>query len=730
MAFAHSLKDQPQERWHRLEDHLRSTGERARRFADEWGAGEWGYLAGLWHDLGKYAEDFQRYIGAGDPDAHIETKPGRVTHSSAGAIHAMETFDSAGLPLAFVIAGHHTGLADLHDGLKPRLDAEKDRLEAARKGGAEAFLLPAATRPLLPRHLGDGANDQRRRGSEFWIRFLFSALVDADFLDTEAFYDSGKSTARAIPVALADLKERLDGYLTELSGRAKPSPVNESRWRILKACRAASNGEPGAFSLTAPTGSGKTLAGMSFALEHAVRHHLRRVIVVLPFTSIIEQSAKTYRDAFGAEAVIEHHSNLDPATENSHNRLASENWDAPIIVTTTVQFFESVFGNRTSACRKLHNIVKSVIILDEAQAIPVGLLMPILEGLRELTENYGSTLLISTATQPAFGARESFPGLPLVREIVPSPEREFDALRRVEVEWPADLLEPTSWEALAADLSRHPCFLAIVHKRADARELAKLLPDGAIHLSASMCAAHRLEVILRVKVDLKAERPVRVVSTQLVEAGVDVDFPVVYRALAGLDALAQSAGRCNREGSLDRGRFVIFVPPTEPPRGVLRSGRDITRELLARDGSSLDPLSPSPFDEYFRKLYFVRDLDRNQIQADRESFNFKTVAANFRMIEQGGMTPVVVPFGRAPDRLARLRAMASRDALRGLQPFLVNVHERDLARLRDAGALELVGETVWALIQPFGHLYHPSFGLQVPEHFAADPSALIVSRKE
>jgi CRISPR-associated endonuclease/helicase Cas3 len=565
-------------------------------------------------------------------------------------------------------------------------------------GGAGAAILAATCKPVLPPYLSEGTRDQRKRSIEFWIRLLFSALVDADFLDTEAFYDAGKSAARSTFVSIDDLKGLLDRHLTELARKAESTRVNEARKRILAACYEAAQKDRGSFSLTAPTGAGKTLAGMAFALEHAVRHGLQRIIVVLPFTSIIEQSARTYRGVFGDEAVIEHHSNLDPDTENHLNRLASENWDAPIIVTTTVQFFESLFGNRSSACRKLHSIANSVVVLDEAQAIPTSLLLPILDGLRELTANYGATLLISTATQPAFRARDSFPGLPNVQEIVPSPQREFDALRRVTIEWPRDPSVPTSWEGLAEELSRLPCFLAIVHKRADARELARLLGGDAVHLSASMCASHRFDVIKRITAELKARRPIWVVSTQLVEAGVDVDFPVVYRALAGLDALAQSAGRCNREGSLETGRFVVFVPSTEPPRGVLRSGRDITRELLARDGISLDPLSPLPFDEYFRKLYFVRDLDKNQVQADRESFNFKTVAENFRVIEAGGMTPVVVPYADARDRIERLRREgASRHTLRRRQPFLVTVYERDFARLKDAGAVELVAETVWSL---------------------------------
>ena len=703
----------------------------ARVFGEPFGAGDWAYLAGLWHDLGKYAADFQSYIGAKSPesaDGHIETRPGRVNHSSAGAIQAMKALEgAAGLPLAFVIAGHHAGLANLQDGLKPRLQLDGPRLEAAKRGRADLAWPEGLARLELPAWLSKGSREEQKRSGEFWIRFLFSALVDADFLGTEAFYDREKGQARSSAVSLGELKARLDEHVERLSAGAGPSIVNEARRRILSDCRTAASQDPGCFSLTAPTGSGKTLSAMAFSLDHAVRFGLRRVIVVLPFTSIIEQSAKVYREVFGDETVVEHHSNLDPETEDHRNRLASENWDAPIVVTTTVQFFESLFARRTSACRKLHNVARSVVILDEAQALPVGLLHPILDGLRELATNYGTTVVISTATQPAFGTRQKFPGLPAIREVVASPSTEFEALRRVDLEWPEDVSAARSWADLAEDLSGHPSFLAIVHKRADARDLASQLGGDVIHLSASMCAAHRLEVIARIKAELKAGRPVRVVSTQLVEAGVDIDFPVVYRAIAGLDALAQSAGRCNREGRLQAGRFVVFVPPTEPPRGVLQKGRDITLELLAQEGRALDPLHPAPFEKYYRTLYMVGDLDRKRIQPDRGEFKFETVATNFQMIEEGAATPIVVPFGDAEKRLDRLRKQGPRrETMRALQPFVVAVYARDLARLRDAGASEQVGGTVLALSWPYRHLYSSTFGLVVPDKVVADPAALIV----
>ncbi len=704
MSYAHSKPDCPPERWHRLEQHLRDTAKKAREFAAPWGAGDWAYWAGMWHDLGKFSAEFQARL---DPDAHLETQPGRVDHSTAGAIHAHKTL---GPPAALAIAGHHAGLADwvsLHAG---RLKKQQ-LLDAALLGGAKNFQLQPAPKPSSPAFLaGNCAKVDKQRALELWTRFLFSALVDADRLDTEAFCEPDKPREREHGIGLRELAEMLDRHLDTFNAN---SPVNLVRREILEACRRAAELPPGCFSLTAPTGAGKTLSAMAFALRHAVKQELRRVIVVLPYTSIIEQSANVYREVLGADGVVEHHSNLDPARETRFNHLASENWDAPVIVTTTVQFFESLFANKPSACRKLHNIARSVVILDEAQALPAELLAPVLDVLRALVRDYGVSLVISTATQPAFRQREGFTGLEQIREIVPQRARAFAQLRRVRIHWPARLDQPASWEEIAAELQKHPCVLAIVHRRQDARELTQLLPHDTIHLSAAMCAAHRLAVIRRIKSDLEANKPIRVISTQLVEAGVDIDFPVVYRALAGLDAVAQSAGRCNREGKLAEGHCHLFVAPTQPPPGILRKALEQTRTMLAESGDQLDPLSPEPFERFFRGLYFRTNLDAKGIQALREGLNFEQVAAAFQMIEEGGMTPVVVPYGDAPRRLDELRfAGPSRERLRALQPFIVSLWQHELREIQ--ADLQPVADTVWALHpcrydQRFGVVTGPLF---------------------
>lgn len=725
MAYAHSVRGRPLEEWHRLEDHLRDTGEAAARFAAAWNAEEWARLAGLWHDLGKYSNAFQVRIGAGDPDAHVE-RQGRPDHSTAGAIHASHVLGRSGLPIALAIAGHHAGLGDLQEEIVPRL-RRRDLLDNAVTGGASGEWLSPGTMPTLPVDARDTSPDNLR-ALELWTRFLFSALVDADFLDTERFLDRAKAEGRAGDADLAVLLRLLERHTKAMGADRIDAPVNQSRRRILNACRDAAMWEPGVFSLTAPTGTGKTLASMTFALRHAVEHGLRRVIVVLPFTSIIEQSAQVYRDILGKEAVVEHHSNLDPERETLHSRLCSENWDAPIIVTTGVQFFESLFANRSSACRKLHNIARSVIILDEAQTLPTSLLASILDVLRQLTTRFGSTLLVSTATQPALAEREGFPGLPRVREILPDPASEFAALRRARIEWPRDPSEPVGWVDLAAELRTEESFLAIVHKRADALELVSLLPDDVLHLSASMCPAHRLEVIHRIKEELRQKRAVRVVSTQLVEAGVDIDFPVVYRALAGLDAIAQAAGRCNREGRQEAGRVVVFVAPTDPPPGILRKGLETTRGLLAEFGGSLDPLSPEHFERYFRRLYFLSDTDRHAIQEAREKLRYREVAEKAVVIDQA-VVPVVVPLGNAATGseagLDRLRREGpTRQAMRALQPFTATVSRSGFRRLFEVGALEHVREIVWALAQSHRNLYDVRLGLRLTGPLFPDPESL------
>ncbi len=699
--YAHSLPGRPQDEWHSLEEHLTETGDLAESFATPFAPG-WGRVAGLWHDAGKYQRAFQLRIGV-DPDAHTNE---RVDHSSVGALIAAKTKGS--LPaslLAFVVAGHHGGMPNATD-LQARLAGKGDLLEAARRDGLPISIeAPALSTP--PPCLRD------RDQLSLWTRFLFSALVDADFLDTERFYAGGSDRDLGRQPSMPELKASLDSYLARKALASERTPMNEMRARVLCACRAKAALAPGPFTLTVPTGGGKTLASLAFALDHAVEHGLRRVIVVIPYTSIIEQTAAVYREALGEDAVLEHHTNVDPDKETRISRLASENWDAPVIVTTSVQFFESLYANRPSRCRKLHRIAGSVVVFDEVQTFPVKLLAPVKQVLRKLPEHYGVTTVFCTATQPTL-----FDG---VREIVPEHEKEFAMVAdRCEVLMPASK-EPVTWEYLAAELKNHDQVMAIVHRRDDAQVLAGLVGEECLHLSARMCAVHRSKVLSEVKQRLRGGVPCRLVATQLVEAGIDVDFPEVYRAFAGADSLAQAAGRCNREGR-GSGRLHVFVAPTKPPRGILRTAAEVARTMWKE--ARLDLKNPLTFVEYFERLYRMAEQDAPGVMAAEREQRFKDVAELFRMIEETGQS-VVAPYGDWQQRVEDVRTLGiSRDRMRRLQPFMVNLYQQEVDALLKAGAIERIAETFWA---PFAFypIYSDRWGFGWSARLAPEPADLI-----
>lgn len=728
MPLAHLTKEG---RPHLLIDHLVGVADGASRFAEAFGAAEHARTAGLWHDLGKYAAAFQNMIRAANGfEAHLEgTATGRVDHSTAGAVHATKTLGPAGTAIAFAVAGHHAGLANQLD-LRARLNVKAALLDDAKRGGAPAELL-APPKLATPDPLR-GATAEHRRLQELWTRMLFSALCDADFLDTEAFYDAGRAALRGGAPQVAELSARLAEHLDGLEARAGDSEVNRVRAEVRAACVAGAADPPGVFSLTVPTGGGKTLASLAFALRHAERHGLARVVVAIPFTSIIEQNAAVFRKALGDDAVVEHHSAFDPSRETAQNRVASENWDAPVIVTTTVQLFESLFANRSGACRKLHRLAKSVIVLDEAQTLPPGMLSPILDALRTLVQHFGASVVICTATQPAFH-RTSWlrTGFAEIREIVPPEVRAFERLRRVRARWPSSA-EPTDYPTLAAEMAGERDVLAIVHLRKDARslceELDRALGDHeTVHLSALMCPEHRSRVLDELKERKKAGEPVRLVSTQVVEAGVDVDFAVVYRALGGMDALAQAAGRCNREGKLPGlGELRVFHAPTKPPRGVPQAALAVAKLLLAQR-PDLDLFEPETYLAYFRQLYASRDLDSSKVQEARAAFDFADVASRFALIEDDWSAPLVVPHGDAAKHVDALERFGpSRGILRRLQRFTVNVSRKDRDAWTAAKLVREVAETVFVLDPVLSAAYDPRFGL-VPDRLGqGDAGAYIV----
>lgn len=738
--LAHSPPDvEPGAEWHRLTEHLAGTAELARIHMEPTGNGGWGRLAGLLHDLGKATPEWQAYL----QKAHAAPNGShaKVDHKLSGACFAQTL--ASGIPLALSIAGHHGGLHDYSD-LKARIAEAQvgERLSAALTA---LPLSVSSGGPALPEWILAGkSKEAKKRMLETFTRILFSALVDADFLDTEAYYaSSGKPDSESNQAArgnfppLNSYQPFLDGYLECFK---LETPVHQLRAEVLEACRNAGSSLRGAWTLTVPTGGGKTLSGLAWALRHAQTHGLRRVVVALPFTTIIEQTAKVFRDAFadlGPTVVLEHHSNLDPTKETPQNRVASENWDAPLIVTTQVQLFESLFSNKPSACRKLHRLQDSVIILDEVQSLPRHLLAPILDVLNDLVAHYGVSLLLMTATQPSLAVCDTpsghFPGLaPAPQEIIPKAleARLWDGLRRVHAHWPGQWDAPMAdapdyWEALARRVLAHPSALAICHLKRDAQALFRAIQredPEALHLSAAMCSVHRRAVLNTVRQRLQEGRPCHLVSTQVVEAGVDIDFPVVFRAMAGLESLAQSAGRCNREGRLEKfGDFFIFEPPTNPP-GVLKEHRAVAQSLLANE-PDLDLFSPATFLDYFRWLYNEPSrLDLLGIQPLRQELRFKTVAETFRLIPDA-TTPIFVPFDeQAKKLLEQLRFRGpSRDLLRSLQPYTVAVYERAFKELLGQGALDPIHEGFYALHQAPGPNYDPATGFQAE----ADASTLL-----
>lgn len=724
---------------HSLEEHLREVGRIAAEMAEAFGSGEWANLAGLWHDLGKYRPAFQSYIkhvSGYNVDAHIEGSAGRVDHSTAGAIHAMNTLNAPGRVLAYLIAGHHAGLPDW-DSADAAGSALSIRLEEGKKknylGEALANIpcndFPSACIPAS-KPLGGSV------GLHLWMRMLFSCLVDADFLDTEAFMSPDRAGLRESSKELSELKAAFDAYMERKSAKAEETPVNRIRAGILRDCRAAAQNEQGIFTLTVPTGGGKTLSAMAFALDHAMKHGLERVIIAIPYTSIIEQTAEQYREIFG-DAVLEHHSNLETDKESAKSRLAAENWDAPIIVTTNVQLLESLFAARTSRCRKLHNIANSVIVIDEAQLLPPDFLQPVVDVLQLLTEHYGVTLVLSTATQPALGSRRDGHGRTLLRgldnatEIIGDVRTLYAALDRVRVQKPLDMNSRVTWEELAESLLQHESVLAIVNTRRDCRQLFDLMPEGTIHLSALMCGQHRSDVIATIKRKLKNGEQVRVVSTQLVEAGVDFDFPVVYRALAGLDSIAQAAGRCNREGKRDKGDVFVFVPPNPAPKGMLLFGEQATRSVW--HGYMGHPLSHELFGRYFQQYFGAEEPDKHGIcdlltkDAMRCVLQFRSAAERFRLIDDRGTWQILVPYNDKGEKLLkRLRfGDMNRDLSRQLQRYTVTVYEIEFKKLRDIGAIEEVQPDIWAVC--VSNAYDAMRGLLMADDlYSVDPASLVI----
>jgi len=709
-----------------LEDHLKGTSSLAEKFASKFNNPGWGRLLGLWHDIGKYSYEFQEYIRKNTGYEEGE-KLGKNDHSSAAAILAREILPAWWPPISYCIAGHHAGL---HNWL-PEPGVSGDLCDRLKKTD-----LLERIRNEIPKYLLNKLDFEKPCGKSLshehinlWIRMLFSTLVDADFLDTESFMKPESFKLREKYDTLQELKERLDIYLDNIRSTSSLTKVNIIRNKILTDCIRSAQLKPGFFSMTVPTGGGKTLSSMAWALNHAIKHNKTRIIFVIPYTSIITQTAQIYRSIFGENNIVEQHSNLDEDINTQERKLAAENWDAPIIVTTNVQFFESLYSNRTSQCRKLHNIVNSIIILDEAQMLPPEFLRPVLSILRGLVENFDVSLLLSTATQPSLTGRIggkgqfAFEGIisDSVREIVPDTQQLTEGLKRVKIKLPENINEPAEWKVIADELMQHEQVLCIVNTRNQCRELYDLMPEGTIHLSRLMCTAHIMDTIIEIKRCLSEKKPVRVISTQLIEAGIDIDFPVVYRAVAGLDSIAQCAGRCNREGRLNQenrlGLMKIFVPPDGIPIGLIRKGADTFKELLTtKHEDSL--LEPQTYIDYFKLFYSkIENFDKPGIKnllwddATDMKFQFATASREFRLIDDKNSQTILVGYKDGDDLIQLLKRKGPETWLmRKLQRYAVSVNERDFAEIKKAG---LVIEIHGCWIQDYSKLYNSHSGLQL-----------------
>lgn len=679
--------------YHTLEDHLKGTAEKAKRFAAKWGASDLAYVLGQIHDLGKYSQGFQNYL----------LKDGNsVEHSISGAVYLKEkTKINFKEILAFIVAGHHGGLHNKGD-LVNKLEKKKkfDFVQEGISKYEEKF------EGIFKENFEVDINIRNQYEVEFFIRMLFSSLVDADFLDTEKHFDQSKYSLRELEqYDLKELWTKFKRDQDELQQNAEDTFVNRIRKNIYKKSIKKADNKNGFYSMTVPTGGGKTRTGLGFALKHAIHNNMDRVIVVIPYTNIIEQTAKEYREILGYNKVLEHHSNFefteDDKEMESRVKLAAENWDMPIVVTTSVQFFESIFASKVSRTRKIHNIANSVIIMDEVQTLPPGFLKAILQVMKQLVNNYSSTIIFSTATQPAFKTRAGFEGIDNIKEIAPQPDKIYKDLKRVEYNF--DYIEQKmSWREVVEKMLEKKQALVVLNTRDGAREVFSKLKqseqNNIYHLSTYMCAKHRSIVLDEIKEKLKNNENCYLVSTQLIEAGVDIDFPLVLRAIAPLDSIVQAAGRCNREGELDVGEVIVFEPEeAKLPSGIYKTATGKTK-LFLDDPKKLQ--DPDIFYDYFNTLYSDVNLDKSNIQELRESFSFREVDYKFKLIPDDTVNVIIENF-RLVDKLPvdlnliKKKEFISRDEWRKLQPFIVSLRKYKVNDLLKEGLINELIEDVY-----------------------------------
>ncbi len=699
----------------RNDEHCHHVAELAKQFAASFGMGEWGYVLGQLHDKGKEKHQFQAYIRDvnGIPGHTDYTREGKA-HAYVGALEAYHLYGKQAIPLfCNPIASHHRGLYDyseLEVILRQSLPQEVTQVTEKRPLSRPPFKI---------------------EGKDFHhlVRMLFSCLVDADYLDTESFMNESASKARGCHTSLSSLLPLLEQHLAHLNHLSPLSDVNPIRSEVQSCCRQMSDLPKGFYSLTVPTGGGKTLSSLLWALRHAIHHGMRRIVIAIPYTSIIVQTASILKQIFGEEAVLEHHSAFNPDTiqgEAGRHRakLATENWDYPLIVTTNVQLFESMFSHRPSDCRKLHNMANSVLILDEVQTLPNGYLQPIVDTLKSYQKMFGLSVLFTTASQPVLSGliegcnpRAAFQGIDHIKEIIPKGYALHERLRRVRLEIDA---EGSTYDDIAARLSRHDKVLCIVNTRSDAKEIYERLPKEGLtlHLSRMMCPRHVAQTIqtLRQALSDPSEKVIRVVATQLIEAGVDIDFPTVYRQEAGLDSILQAAGRCNREGKMESATTYVFSLSKEHPLyGSLTEANQARLSMTHVE----DWFAPDTMTDYFRQLYSRKDtFDKKGIKSllyRPAELSFEEASKEFRLIEEVGKT-LFVNRDNSMALIEQLkREGISYSLMKQLSLYSVNVHESDFRKLVSCGAVEEVVKEIYVVSDKLQ--YDEQIGLRLDNHW-------------
>lgn len=698
------------------EEHSKGVAEFASSFANQFGFGKWGYLVGILHDKGKEQKDFQKYIQKVSGYKPELTSVTHVNHAYVGALIANQMFPNLKSILCNIIMGHHAGLYNYN---------EMD--EVLNKAIPSDVSTDVAKEKLkLPQD-----NDWKVFQINHLIRVLYSCLVDADYLDTERFMNKEHFALRKNKTKLEDLRPLLDAKMFELKKSSKSTPLNIIRSEIQQECFKASSLEPGFFSLTVPTGGGKTLSSLVWAINHAIKYNKKRIIIAIPYTSIIVQTASILRRIFGEENVLEHHSNVEPDNIKDLNvgekmKLATENWDYPIIVTTNVQLFESMYSNKPSKCRKLHNICNSVIILDEVQTLPIDYLQPIVKALKTYQHVFGCSVLFTTASQPVLSGRHRgvndrvvLEGIATIKEIIPYSFNLSDKLRRVELHFDK---KASSYDTIAERLSKYNKVLCIVNTRAKAKEIYTKLPqeEGALtlHLSRMMCPMHIKKTIEIIKSALKndAVKSIRVIATQLIEAGVDIDFPVVFREEAGLDSILQAAGRCNREGKAEMGHAYVFK--TEKPLfGYVNTANNAR---LNMQSSYTDYFAADTMNEYFEQLYCRSQcFDKAEIHEKLEqnmNFCFKDAAESFKLIDDAGSKNVIVNWGDSMELCEQLKKEGPHYILmKKLSQYSVSMRRKDFQKLFKDGLIIEIFEGIYAM--PDREQYDDNIGVVIDNHW-------------